>query len=276
MSYPIRLPSERPLVTVTHPTPSIWVLELHNGADSRINEELLDRAMQPALDMVERDWREHWRVARNSKNAEGGRGALIIVGNRSQHKFFSNGLDYDNIMSSPTRGGSFVPRSLNPFIRRLLTFPIPTVAAINGHTFAAAVILALCCDYRVMADGSSRNVWMSMNEIHFGAAWPLSFAAVVRAKVLDARLQRKIALEGHRFTPQEALEAGLVDHIVKGDTEAVIAKACEVADSVSALANSGAWGLIKYDLYRDAVEASLRDVVLPNVGSDDAAARARL
>jgi hypothetical protein len=31
---------------------------------------------------------------------------------------------------------------------------VPTVAAINGHCFAAAAIISLACDYRVMTDGA--------------------------------------------------------------------------------------------------------------------------
>jgi enoyl-CoA hydratase/carnithine racemase len=65
-------------------------------------------------------------------------------------------------------------------------------------------------------------------------------------KIGDAILHRKIALEGHRFTPKEALAAGLVDHIVPGDSaEAVVRKARELAESVDSLAKAGAWGLIK-------------------------------
>lgn len=46
----------------------------------------------PALDAVERDWRNNWRVSQQSKDKEGGKGALIVVGNRKQNKFFSNGM----------------------------------------------------------------------------------------------------------------------------------------------------------------------------------------
>ncbi|KAI0925905.1 hypothetical protein AcV5_008512 [Taiwanofungus camphoratus] len=276
MPYPIGLPAERSLVTVTHPTPSIWLIELHSGEDSRLTDVLFDKALHPALDIVERDWRERWRIAQKNKDKDGGRGALVIVGKRDQSKFFSNGFDYESVVKSPASVINFMPLVVNPFFRRLITFPIPTVAAINGHAFAAAVMLSLCCDYRVMTDGSSRNTWLCMNEIHFGAGWPLSFAAILRAKVPDPRVQRKVALEGHRFTPREALEAGIVDHIVKGDTEAVVAKAQEVAESVSGLSKQGSWGLIKRDLYRDVLEASARDVVQSTVGTDDAAAKARL
>lgn len=86
---------------------------------------------------------------------------------------------------------------------------------------------------------------MFFMQIHFGAPWPLSFVAILRTKVSDPRLHRKIALEGHRFTPAEALEAGFLDYIVQGNTEAVMAKAQEVAETVSPLAREGIWGVIK-------------------------------
>lgn len=70
----------------------------------------------------------------------------------------------------------------------------------------------------------------------------------MRTKVTDAATQRKIALEGHRFTPKEALAAGILDHIVEGNTAAVLAKAEEVAETVSPLAREGVWGIIKVRL----------------------------
>jgi len=72
-------------------------------------------------------------------------------------------------------------------------------------------------------------------------------------KITDANLLRMVALEGHRFTPKEALTVGLVDHIVPGDSaDAIFQKARELAESVDSLAKSGVWGLIK-------VERTFRD-----------------
>ena len=118
MSFPVSFPTDKPLVTVTHrtycgqrtiigpvafpeflllhtATPSIWVLELHNGADSRLTDHFIKNAILPGLDAVERDWRQIWRNA-NAPGADkqSAKGALIIVGNRNQYKFFSNGMSY--------------------------------------------------------------------------------------------------------------------------------------------------------------------------------------
>lgn len=82
-------------------------------------------------------------------------------------------------------------------------------------------------------------------QIHFGAPWPPLIASVIRNKVADPRIQRKIGLEGHRFTAQEAFQAGFVDVVASGDTEDIIKKAQELGEVVGANATLGAWGLIR-------------------------------
>jgi enoyl-CoA hydratase/carnithine racemase len=53
-------------------------------------------------------------------------------------------------------------RDILPFIYFVT---VPTIAAINGHAFAAGMMLSLAGDYRVMTDGSMRRAWMCMNEV---------------------------------------------------------------------------------------------------------------
>jgi enoyl-CoA hydratase/carnithine racemase len=71
----------------------------------------------------------------------------------------------------------------------------------------------------------------------------------LKAKIGDHRLYRKIALEGHRYTPPEALQDGILDYIVKGKTADILAKAEEIADKFGGNAVTGVWGLIKVDLH---------------------------
>ena len=84
--------------------------------------------------------------------------------------------------------------------------------------------------------------------MHFGSGWPYAFGLIVQAKVTDAQTARKIALEGHRFSPEEAYKGGVIDFLVQGDTAAVLAKAEEVGMTVGAQAQGGAWGLIRVSL----------------------------
>ena len=92
---------------------------MHNGEDNRLTHTMVRQALMPALDYVERGWRTEWRAAQEKKDTGGpdGGGALIIVGNKSQDKFFSNGkffmaptdnisndtpgLDYANAIKDP-------------------------------------------------------------------------------------------------------------------------------------------------------------------------------
>ena len=61
------------------------------GADNRLTETFVTQALKPALDTVERHWRENWRAGRAKQDENLLKGALILVGNRKQDKFFSNG-----------------------------------------------------------------------------------------------------------------------------------------------------------------------------------------
>jgi enoyl-CoA hydratase/carnithine racemase len=156
-------------------------------------------------------------------------------------------------------------------------------------------MLTLACDYRVMIDGTARRAWACMNEVTFGAPWPASFAALLRAKLPDGAVHRAVALEGRRFTPQDARAVGLVDALAGPGTDAVLAAACERAAQVAHGARGGAWGLIKVrsgcpcthakalmvsqrDLYRDVLErcASELRTVLPALEDGAAGLKARL
>ncbi|KAG1734131.1 ClpP/crotonase-like domain-containing protein [Suillus lakei] len=261
VSFPLSLPTADPLLTITHPQQGIWIIELHNGQDSRLTTRMIDEALRPALDVVEYSWCA-MRDKQANDGADIGGGALIIVGRRDQDKFFSNGFDYETVKGNL----SFFNDTANPLFARLLTYPIPTIAAINGHAFAAGMMLSLACDYRVMTDGSRRRAWMCMNEVHFGAPWPLSFTAILNAKVGSPVMRRRVALEGHRFTPSEALKAGIVDRLanltgtsVENGTDKVLEEATKLANEVKILASRGVWSAINTCLYKDCLEVLYPD-----------------
>jgi hypothetical protein len=85
MNYPIYLPlgvaSGAALATLTHPSPTLWELEMRNGQDNRLVAHFLRESLLKGLEIVEKDWR-------TTPNTPG---ALVISGRKDQQKFFSNG-----------------------------------------------------------------------------------------------------------------------------------------------------------------------------------------
>jgi len=247
MSYPVKLPigSLAPLGTVHHPTPTTWELEMHHGVDNRLNHEFIDKVLLKALDLVEKDWR-------SSTTEVGSPGALIIVGKKSQQKFFSNGLDYEGTINDL----GFFPNYYNALIRRLIGFPMPIIAAINGHCFAGAFVLALTCDYRVMTSG---RAWCCMNEVEFGAPMPSSMAAVLNYKLPTSKIVRDATLDAHRFTPQELHALGVVDVLAEGGTDGVLREAYKLAAAKAGRAKTGVYGLMRSDMMKVVVNAAKLD-----------------
>jgi len=222
---------------------------MHNGKDNRLTVTFLVTCLAKALDIVEKDWR-----TANGK-ADGGPGALIISGKQDQEKFFSNGLDFDSVAQDT----SFFPTVFNPVLNRLLSFPIPTIAAVNGHAFAAGFILSLACDYRIM---QGTRGWCCMNEVLFGAPMPFSFAAILNYKLSSPKLVREVALEAKRFTGKELYDAGVID-ILAENGAGVLQAARDLAGQRADLAKTGVWGLMKKDLMRETltiVNADYRQV----------------
>ncbi|KAF9503722.1 hypothetical protein BS47DRAFT_1402137 [Hydnum rufescens UP504] len=264
MPYPISFPIGSPvsLASVHHPTPTIWELEMHHGLDNRLSHEFIDKTLLKALDLVEKDWR-------SSTTEVGAPGALIIIGKKSQQKFWSNGLDYETAQKDP----GFFSNYYDALVRRLLGFPMPVIAAINGHCFAAAFGVALMCDYRVMTSG---RAWCCMNEADLGAPFPPSGAAILNYRFPNAAVIRAATLDAHRFTPQELHAIGIVDVLADGGTDGVLREAHKLAEAKAARAKTGVYGLMRTNLLKVVVDAANMDErrILP---ADAAAlARARL
>src|SRR3546814_17287786 len=98
--------------------------------------------------------------------ADGAAGSVLAGG----PKVFSAGLDVPFLLTLPDRDA--LKAAWEQFFlaaRELAACPVPVAAAINGHAPAGGCVLALCCDYRVMADGPSR---IGLNEPQVGLVAP--------------------------------------------------------------------------------------------------------
>ncbi len=132
---------------------------------------------------------------------------LILHGKEG---FFSAGLD---LISLYEYNEAEVRRFWHTFIdvvATLVAFDKPAVAAITGHSPAGGCVLAICCDYRVMAEG---DYVIGLNEVPVGIIVPESIFHLYGFWLGQAKAYRYL-LEGKLLKPQEALQAGLVDEVV--------------------------------------------------------------
>jgi enoyl-CoA hydratase/carnithine racemase len=129
--------------------------------------------------------------------------ALITTG---VGKFYSNGLDLDWLGANGDRLSWYVGRVQDLFTR-ILTFPLPTVAAVNGHAFGAGAMLAIAHDFRVMREDRG---YFCFPEVDIRIPFTPGMAALIQAK-LPPQTAVTAMTTGHRYGGPDALGAALVD-----------------------------------------------------------------
>jgi enoyl-CoA hydratase/carnithine racemase len=173
--------------------------------------------------------------------------ALVTTGTG---KFFSNGLDLDWMMSGETDDPMAFVGDIMRTWARVLSLPMPTVAAINGHAFAGGAMFSLAHDNILMR--ADRGYWC-VNEVLLELRLAPGMQAILSARLTEATA-RKAILTAHRFDGAAALAASIADEI--HSEEALRPRAIELAQSLAHTARP-ILGVLKEDLYAD-VLATLR------------------
>ncbi len=208
---------------------SIYFLTM-DAEENRWNTRFV-RGIAEALDEIENDE---------------GPGALIT--SSANPKFFSNGLDLDWIQSpeSHPNGGDreVFGEEFMYLMGRMITLPIPTVCAINGHAFGAGFMFALSHDVRIMREDRG---FLCANEMQLGLPIPRPELALFKHKLPANTFFETVQLS-RRWTGSEALNAGIVQGVSSLDElpEEAKKKAQELAPLAS---NRGNFGHQKEMLY---------------------------
>ena len=150
--------------------------------------------------------------------AEGAQG-LVLAGGQ---KVFSAGLDVPHLLSLGEDGDALLGAWTDFFeaARALLGAAVPVVAAMAGHAPAGGCVLALCCDYRILAEGPYR---IGLNETQVGLVAPEGIQALMARAVGPHRAER-LLVAGAMPDAAEALRIGLVDELTGIDDVATRAR----------------------------------------------------
>lgn len=210
----------------------IAIVELDHGVTNAINPTLVNELAE-TLQKTREDSDVH---------------SLVLAS--ANDKFFSIGLDISALFElTREEFGSFY-RAFNRACLDLYTLPKPTIAAISGHAIAGGCILALCCDYRFIAQGRKL---MGLNEIKLGVPVPYPGHCILQ-QLVGTRAARQMMESGEFYEPERLLQMGAVDLVVP--PERVRTNSLEKAAVLGAFPRA-AFGMIKRSRI-EAVETQIR------------------
>ena len=135
--------------------------------------------------------------------------ALVVTS--TNNSIFCPGVDLSSLMNYSRPEMRAFYDAMTGLVRRKFAYPKPEVYALNGHTIAGGLMMALAGDYRLMANG---KFYVGLMEIELGLASPIGVVAML-THVLGGRGAERILFRGERYAPEQARAFGLVDEVVE-------------------------------------------------------------
>lgn len=205
MTAPATIKIENDIATIT----------MDDGKANAINPPMLE-ALHACLDRAEKEAK-----------------VLIITGREGR---FSGGFDLKLMMSLPGEEVKALVDGGGKLAHRLYSFPMPVIAACNGHGVAMGCFILLSCDVRIGTAGAFK---IGANETQINMVLPIFASELVKARVDDAYKTRSMVF-GELFDPETAVKAGYLDSVV--DASALAATAQAHAEAIKPLSGSSLTG----------------------------------
>jgi enoyl-CoA hydratase len=183
--------------------------------------------------------------------------AIVLTGGG---KCFSAGLDLKRM---PTLNRDELENLLEIFygvLRRILDYPCPVVAAVNGHAIAGGAVMTLCCDVAV---GAQKEVKIGLSEVAVGMPLPGLVVELARQRLNPRRLTEAV-LFGKLYGWEEALEVGYLHR--SAAPEALVPTTLKIAEQLCSLprvaysqTKKALWSVLPDALGAEAVGSFLTD-----------------
>ena len=175
--------------------------------------------------------------------------AVCITG--SGDKAFCAGADLGNTMSGDKEAVMGAFQNYADLIKRLASFPKPTIARVNGFCVAGGTGFMLACDI-VMASDKAK---FGTPEVNVGL-FPMMIGALIFRNVLRKKAMEMVLL-GETLTAQDALDIGMITRVTEPE-----ALDEEVDRILSALTSKSPIGLmLGKKAFNEIAEKSLEDSV---------------
>lgn len=149
---------------------------------------------------------------REAVEAAPGQGAHALVLSGAPG-LFSAGLDVPALLQLDRDTFRIFWNDFFGLCAALARSPIPVAAAITGHSPAGGAVLAIMCDYRVMARGPFK---IGLNEVQVGLSVPDCIQAALR-RLIGAYRAERLLVAGSMIEADRALAVGFVDELIEVD-----------------------------------------------------------
>lgn len=177
------------------------IITIANGKANAISHEVIDE-LNSALDKAK------------SENK-----VVILTG---QQGILSAGYDLKVMKKGPDAAKALVTEG-SKLALKMLSFPLPIIAACNGHAVAKGAFILLSCDYRIGVEGDYK---IGLNEVMIGMTMHNAGITIAKARLSPVYLERSVN-NAEIYNTKDAVNAGFLDKIVP--EEYLMATATKVA-----------------------------------------------
>lgn len=189
--------------------------------------------------------------------------ALIITS--SDEKNFSQGVDVNWIMEKMQKNEHQPVRDfingMDDVFKTLLLYPVPVIAAINGHAFGNGSILSCACDFRFMR---SDRGFFCFPEVNIGIPFRFGMNAFMK-KAIPLHMLSQMEFTGNRYTAPELERLNI---IVKACNNQEDLMASAIAYAKTFQKKRGIFGKIKERLYSDIIKVIESEHMPPSTSID--------
>lgn len=177
---------------------TVAVVTLNSG-ENRFNPDFINDYLN-VLDQIENDTE-----------------ALTLLVTSAHEKIFSNGIDLDWLLPFVQQKDVKTSKSffylLNKLFRRTLTYPLITIAAMNGHAFAGGAIWACAFDFRFMR---SDRGFFCFPEADLGIPFLPGMIHLLR-KAIPNQIMEEMVYTGVRLTAEQCVHHHIVREAYPND-----------------------------------------------------------
>ena len=169
-----------------------------------IGHIILDR---PPANSYDREFMEELDAAIEAARSDDGIKAIVV--RSASEKFFSAGADVKMFAATDADYQAAFVIHANEVMSKFERTPKVVVAAINGHCLGGGLEIALCCDFRIAAEGGYK---IGLPEVTLGLL-PGTGGTQRLPRLIGRQKALDLMLRGAAVPPVKAKELGIVDEV---------------------------------------------------------------